>query len=171
MIYIDQILQLHAQNFFAKDTILFTMMIAILAGGLSVIKVFRHLTRRQLFFWLHLTISFFLFGAAYFINSESVVICFIMILLITFLYQALTSVLFIYQTEVLQDKALSITMVVRIGMFAVFTIYFESIFSTLSTSFVFCICGISQLIAVIFIDLLVIETKGLQFKEKKHLYN
>ena len=78
-----------------------------------------------MFFWLHLNISIFLFGAAYFINSLSVVICFIMILLITFFYQALTSVLIIYQTEVLQDKALSIVMTFRMAMFTVLTVYIE----------------------------------------------
>jgi len=147
------------------------MIIAILTGGISSIKLFKHLTRREMFFWLHLNIALCIFGAAYFINSESVILCFIMILLVTFLYQALTSALFIYQTEVLQDKGLSIAISFRIGMFAVLTIYVETIFKTLSTSFVFYVCGISQVIAVIFVDLLLVETKGLQFKEKKHVYN
>ena len=137
------------------------MICAIMAGGLSAIKIFKNLTRREMFFWLHLNISLFIFGAAYFINSESVVICFIMVLLVTFLYQALTSVLIIYQTEVLQDKALSIVMTFRMAMFTVLTVWIESIFRTLSTSKVFVLCGISQLIAVFFIDMLLIETKGL----------
>lgn len=106
-------------------------------------------------------ISFTIFGAAYFINSQSIVLCFIFILITTFLYQALTSALFIYQTEILQDKGLSLTITFRIAIFALLTIYTEKIFSTLSTSFVFTICGISQLIAVVFVDLLVVETKGL----------
>lgn len=101
------------------------MIVAILGGGLSVIKVFPNFTRRDMFFWLHLNISFWLFGAAYFINSESLVMCFIMILLVTFLYQALTSVLFIYQTEVLQDKALCVCMTFRFAMFTILTIYME----------------------------------------------
>jgi hypothetical protein len=137
------------------------MILAILGGGLSAIKIFKLLTRREMFYWCHLLIALFIFGAAYFINSESIAVSFIMILLVTFFYQALTSVLIIYQTEVLQDKALSITMTFRIGLFAVFTVWVESIFRTLSMSTVFVICGISQLVAVFFIDMLVVETKGL----------
>jgi hypothetical protein len=91
--------------------------------------------------------------------------------MVTFLYQALTSVLMIYQTEVLQDKALSIAMTFRFAMFVVLTVYIESIFKTLNTRTVLNICGFSQLVAIFFINMLLIETKGLQFKEKKHIYN
>ena len=132
-------------------------------GGISGIFIFKHFTRRTIFLFLHIFICILLFGIGISINFMSLKTSFICILILTFLYQALTSVLFIYQTEVLEDNGLSVTYVIRLAIFLALSISFMkgAAFYTLSVSLVFYIFAIIQLSAIVFVNLLVVETKGL----------
>jgi len=117
IVYLDKILLLKAVHSIQKDEIIIWTAITILAGGLAGIKIFQNTSRRDLFRALHVVTFFCLFGIGYCINQESILSAFFLILILQFFFQVLSSALYIYQTEVLQDNGLVVAISSRILIF------------------------------------------------------